>query len=182
MQRSKNRGRRDDEEDHDQERTPLHAKLWLNDKRQNQEKNMVVAKIGKNVPENPFVQTDPDGNDIPADKVIKGGKALEEEDFSSGFLILPPGGKKHPESPQMTEVFYVIDSAYESLKVTLQDHTLTLSKGDIFFVPPANEYHLSNSSEDRDVRLFFCLLKHAMLVESDEEEEEEDGEDPEDEV
>lgn len=154
------------------------SKLWFLDKKTQKERIRTVAKCLAELKMRPFLQKDAEGNEIDAGKalVMRGGKALEEDDFSSGVLVLPPGVKKHPEAPEMTEIFYVIGAAPDSLKVQIHGTTLSLGKGDIFFVPPANEYHLENVDETVDIKLFFILLKDSYEEISDSDEDEMDGE------
>lgn len=99
------------------------------------------------------IQNSPD-EEIPAEELPKAGKWIDANDqgFSSGMLVLPPGAVKQQEVTVSTEVFYVSKGESKSLEVKVGDNgknqtTFVLSKGDHFFIPAENVYKLCNTSK-----------------------------------
>jgi quercetin dioxygenase-like cupin family protein len=89
----------------------------------------------------------------------KGGKMFEEDNFSSGMLILPPGATKFTEVASSTEVFFVVAGARNTLEICIHNTTWLLSRGDNFFVPRGNVYLLKNRSDTESIKLYFTLVK-----------------------
>lgn len=95
------------------------------------------------------------------DRALKGVRAFDEEDFSSGFLVLPPLSRKQHERTTATESFYVASAEPHSLRVTVADDPFKLSQGGTFHVPAHTVYALENLSKDKPIKLFWHLIKGA---------------------
>ena len=89
----------------------------------------------------------------------------------SGSLTLPPLAIKDAEGVgECAQVFFVADCQNGSLEVdyadpkeeTWQDETAqrnVVNKGDSFYVPPGNIYRLENHSKDKEVTMFWTIVK-----------------------
>ncbi len=96
---------------------------------------------------------------LPQDRMPRGGKAIEESEFSNGLLILPPQGGKQREMANQNESFYVVSCEPNALLVTIHETPLELSKGDTFQVPTGNTYTLLNRSKTKEAKLYFTLVR-----------------------
>eukprot|EP00808_Paulinella_micropora_P020310 g66718.t1 len=87
-------------------------------------------------------------------KAVYALQGPEKEHWFSGFLVLPPGGKKPDEMVERTEVFYIINGDEEALHCKVHETDLHLSKGDVFQIPQGNIYSLHNLSKTKSVKLY----------------------------
>lgn len=90
---------------------------------------------------------------------VKGAKALEYEDFSSGMLEIAPSSCKIKELSYFTEVFFVYRCENDKLLFKLNDDEYRLSEGSHFCVPAENEYSIQNLSKTQVAKLNFTLIK-----------------------
>lgn len=63
-----------------------------------------------------------------------------------------------------SQIFYVAGAETNCLQVVIRGTKMKLSRGDTFVVPANNEYTLENTSERKDVKLFFTLIKAVPMA------------------
>jgi mannose-6-phosphate isomerase-like protein (cupin superfamily) len=92
-------------------------------------------------------------------KLLRGGKAFEEAEFSSGVLVLPPGAHKDTELAHQIESFYVVACERASVEVMIDESPFKVSKGGMFLVPAGCTYSIHNQSKQQECKLFFTLIR-----------------------
>ena len=148
------------------------GKSWIFDVELDSMRETIVTKVGSHIPRVSLIGI----------MGLQGGKGLEEKHFSCGVLDMAPLSKKPVELSLMTEVFFVANASKKSLLFVLgsdyndnqdgtqdgtQDDTQDckswyLSKGSMFWVPPENEYSITNLSKTDTITLYFVLLKYQV--------------------
>jgi len=102
-----------------------------------------------------------DGENESNTKLLRGAKAFEEPEYSSGVLVLPPESRKELECSQQHEMFSIVKCESHSIHVTINDKTFKVSKDGHFQVPAGNMYSIYNSSKTKECKMNFVLIRPA---------------------
>lgn len=95
-----------------------------------------------------------------------------------GTLELPAGSTKPPEQSQVVQIFFVTDCQDGAVELALADprveewdekiaQRILLSKGDVFYVPPANIFQLHNHSKVKTAKLNYTLIRRMEEIDQE---------------
>ncbi|MES1918504.1 hypothetical protein MHBO_000468 [Bonamia ostreae] len=85
-------------------------------------------------------------------------KALSFDQFSFGFLVIPPKSLKQLEKPLFNQMFFVHGAGERGIKVLINGSSLALFKGSCFLAPKQNSYSIENFSGEV-AKLCFWITK-----------------------
>ena len=88
-----------------------------------------------------------------------GGKSLEESNFSTGFVEIPPLSSKDTEMSYFDEIFFVYQCEKDKVLFKINGDEFYLSSNTNFFVPAQNEYSIDNLSKTDTAKMYFTLVK-----------------------